>query len=67
MVIGMTTYGREVTLPIEWEVKTYPVESITDEQFRSIIMTWTIKIMDDLFEARIRAWEKIRKAQQQQK
>lgn len=61
------TYGREVTLPVEWEVETYPVESMTDEQFRSIIVTRTMKIMDDLFEARIRARERIRKAQQQQK
>ncbi|CAG8836340.1 30505_t:CDS:2, partial [Gigaspora margarita] len=39
-----------------------PVESMTDEQFWSIIMTRTMKIIDDLFEARIRTREKICKS-----
>ncbi|CAG8546026.1 15706_t:CDS:1, partial [Gigaspora rosea] len=40
---------------------------MTDEQFRLIITTRALKIMDDLFEARIKARKKIRKAQLQQK
>ncbi|CAG8603302.1 4366_t:CDS:2 [Gigaspora margarita] len=60
-------YGREVILLVELEVETYPVESIADEQFWSLIATQTLKIMDNLFEARIKAQKKIHKAQLQQK
>ncbi|CAG8835939.1 43471_t:CDS:2, partial [Gigaspora margarita] len=50
-----TLLQQEVTLLVELEVETYPVESMMDKQFQSIITTQTLKIMDDLFKARLEA------------
>lgn len=61
------TYGREATLPVEMLVETYPIEDFGEDQFQSIVVARTLKLTHDLFEARIKARENIRKTQLYQK
>ncbi|CAG8801205.1 4391_t:CDS:2, partial [Gigaspora margarita] len=48
-------------------METYSVENLEEEKLQSLIVAQTLKLIDDLFEARIKAQENIRKTQLYQK
>ncbi|CAG8839148.1 43762_t:CDS:2, partial [Gigaspora margarita] len=48
-------------------IDTYPVEEMSDERYDALLLARALRVVDNLFEARIKARENIRKSQQEQK
>ncbi|CAG8672754.1 4842_t:CDS:2, partial [Ambispora leptoticha] len=53
--------------PVAGHLGTYPVDLNDEERYESLVLARTMKLIDELFEARVRARENIRKSQERQK
>ncbi|KAG9305937.1 hypothetical protein G9A89_016590 [Geosiphon pyriformis] len=60
-------YGRTATLPVEIEVKTYPTELITEENFQRTLLRRTYDLIETLENTQQRAADNIQKSQEKQK
>ncbi|KAG9302675.1 hypothetical protein G9A89_007379 [Geosiphon pyriformis] len=60
-------YDRTATLSVEIEVKTYPTEPITEENFQRTLLKKTYNLMETLKNTQQRAANSIQKSQEKQK
>jgi hypothetical protein len=60
------TYGRDATLPIEFEIKTYPTEEIKDQDFEKLYFNRLEQIMGVLQTSQHQARTNIEVSQQKQ-
>jgi hypothetical protein len=60
------TYGRDVTLPIELEIETYPTEEIKEQDFERLYFNRLEQIMGELKDSQQQAQTNIEISQQKQ-
>ncbi|KAG9287691.1 hypothetical protein G9A89_004094 [Geosiphon pyriformis] len=60
-------YDRTTTLPVEIEVKTYPTEPITEENFQKTLLKKTYNLMETLENTQRKTADNIQKSQEKQK
>lgn len=61
------TYGRQATLPVELEIKSYPEEPLKNENFNDALTRRTHELIGTIVDARVIAKERIELSQKLQK